>query len=162
MSLSNDHFYGHANKYIIENNVTWLECAASCLVWSTMLVYYLESPYGNLMKEILGKPQGRTKVKGNLFSFNMPWEDIEKCCHQAVLHAKQPHKTELKKLQSELGLPHSEETLALMVNKRPWLYFWIFYLLFCSCFKIVRLVVCSSQWLALEGDWLALAWRVAA
>ena len=130
MSISNDHYYGHVNNYIIKHKVTWLECAASCLVWSTMLVYYLESPYGNLMKEILGKPQGRTKVKGNLFSFNMPWEDIEKCCHQAVLHAKHPHKTELKKLQSDLGLPHSEETLALLVNERPWLDFWLFHLAF--------------------------------
>merc|ERR1712107_282856 len=110
------HYYGHVNKYITENNVTWLECAASCLVWSAMLVYYLVSPYGNLMRDIFGKPQGRTKVKGNLFSFNMPWEDIERCCHQAVLHAKQVEKKELEKLQSELGLPHSEETLALLVN----------------------------------------------
>ena len=130
MSLSNDHFYGHVNKYIIENNVTWLECAASCMIWSTMLVYYLESPYGNLMNEAFGQPVGRTHVKGNLFSFNMPWEDIEKSCHQAALHAKQPHKTELKKLQSELGLPHSEETLALLVNERPRLYFWLFHLAF--------------------------------
>ena len=116
MSISNDHYYGHVNKYIIENNATWLECAASCMVWSTILVYYLEVPYGHLMNEISGQPQGRTHVKGNLFSFNMPWEDIEKCCHQAVSHAKQPHKSELEKLQNELGLPHSEETLALLVN----------------------------------------------
>merc|ERR1711933_543928 len=91
MSLSNDHYYGHVNKYIVDNNVTWLECAASCLTWSTMLVYYLESPYGHLMDVALGKPQGRTHVKGNLFSFNMPWEDIEKCCHQAIQNAKEPH-----------------------------------------------------------------------
>ena len=39
MSLSNDHYYGHVNRYIVENNVTWLECAACCTVWSTMLVY---------------------------------------------------------------------------------------------------------------------------
>ena len=116
MSLSNDHYYGHVNKYIVDNNVTWLECAASCMIWSTMLVYYLESPYGHLMDVALGKPQGRTHVKGNLFSFNMPWEDIERCCHQAILHAKQPHTEALSKLQSELGLPHSEETLALLVN----------------------------------------------
>ena len=81
-----------------------------------MLVYYLESPYGHLMDVALGKPQGRTHVKGNLFSFNMPWEDIEKSCHQAILHAKEPHTAALAKLQSELGLPHSEDTLALLVN----------------------------------------------
>ena len=90
MSLSNDHYYGHVNRYIVENNVTWLECAASCMIWSTMLVYYLEAPFGHLMGEEMGNAQGRTHVRGNLFSFNMPWEDIERCCHQAVLHANGP------------------------------------------------------------------------
>jgi hypothetical protein len=66
-----------------------------------MLIYYLEAPYGHLMQEVLGNPQGRTQVKGNLFSFAMPWEDIEKCCHQAILHAKSPHQEALnKKLQA--------------------------------------------------------------
>ena len=96
MSISNDHYYGHINRFIVENNVTWLECAATCLIWSTMLVYYFEAPYGHLMKEPLGKPAGRTTVKGNLFSFSMPWEDIEKCCHQAVLHANDVHKSALR------------------------------------------------------------------
>ena len=68
------------------------------------------------MQDIMGKPQGRTHVKGNLFSFSMPWEDIEKCCHQAVLNAKHSGRKDLSKLQNELGLPHSEETLALLVN----------------------------------------------
>ena len=116
MSISNDHYYGHVNRYIVENNVTWLECAAACMIWSTMLVYYLESPYGHLMNEEMGNPQGRTHVKGNLFSFSMPWEDIERCCHQAVLHANAVDQNTLKRLQSELGVPHSEETLALLVN----------------------------------------------
>ena len=96
MSLCNDHYYGHINRYMVEHRVTWLECAAACMVWSTMLVYYLEDPYGHLMKEDMGMPKGRTHVRGNLFSFSMPWEDIEKCCHQAVLNAKSPHREALK------------------------------------------------------------------
>ena len=56
MSISNDHYYGHVNRFIVENNVTWLECAATCLIWSTMLVYYLEAAHGHLMKVPLGKP----------------------------------------------------------------------------------------------------------
>ena len=40
MSLSNDHYYGHVNRCLVENAVAWLEVAASCMVWSTMLVYY--------------------------------------------------------------------------------------------------------------------------
>ena len=81
-----------------------------------MLVYYLESPYGHLMKDIMGNPPGRTHVKGNLFSFTVPWEDIEKCCFQACKHAKEPHRSEIKKIGGTLGLPHSEDTLALLVN----------------------------------------------
>ena len=46
----------------------------------------------------------------------MPWEDIEKCCHQACLHADKVHKYRLKVLQDELGLPHSEDTLAMLIN----------------------------------------------
>ena len=87
MSISNDHYYGHVSRYIVENNVTWLECAACCTVWSTMLVYYLEAPYGNLINVPFGQPEGRTQVKGNLFSFSMPWEDIERCCREASQHA---------------------------------------------------------------------------
>ena len=73
MSICNDHYYGHVHRYIVEKDVSWLECAACCTVWSTMLVYYLEAPFGNLIDVPLGKPEGRTQVKGNLFSFSMPW-----------------------------------------------------------------------------------------
>ena len=78
MSISSDHYYGHVSRFIEENNVTWLECAACCMVWSTMLVYYLEAPHGNLIDVPFGQPEARTQVKGNLFSFSMPWEYIER------------------------------------------------------------------------------------
>ena len=68
MSLSNDHYYGYVPRFLTQEKVTWLECAAACMVWSTILVYYLEAPYGHLMSEVVGKPQGRTQVKGNIFS----------------------------------------------------------------------------------------------
>ena len=92
MSLCNDHYYGHVNRFIVDAKVTWLECAASCMVWSTILIFYLEMPYGHLMNERMGGASARTQVKGNLFSFTLPWEDIEKCCHLACVHAEEPHK----------------------------------------------------------------------
>ena len=46
MSLSNDHYYGYVDRFLVENQVTWLECAASSVCWSTMLVYYLEDHTG--------------------------------------------------------------------------------------------------------------------
>ena len=115
-SLSNDLYYGYVDRFLVEEQVAWLECAAASVCWSTMLVYYLEDPFGQLMSEKMGGAQGRTQVRGNLFSFNMPWEDVERCCHQACQAAKMPHREKLKKLQEQLGLPHSEETLAILVN----------------------------------------------
>ena len=81
-----------------------------------MLVYYLEAPYGNLINVPVGKPEGRTQVKGNLFSFGMPWEDIERCCREASKHAHEIHGDRLRLLQESVGVPHSEETLAMLVN----------------------------------------------
>ena len=75
MSLANDHYYGYVNAYIVRHQVTWLECAAASLCWSTIIVCYLEEPYGHLMMESMEGAQARTKVRGNLFSFAMPWED---------------------------------------------------------------------------------------
>ena len=60
MSLANDNFYGHALKLLVARRVTWLECAASSLVWSTIMVYYLEQPYGHLMLESMEGAQART------------------------------------------------------------------------------------------------------
>ena len=81
-----------------------------------MLVRYLEAPYGNLINVPLGKPEARTQVKGNLFSFSMPWDDIEKCCQIASQHTTEQTSQRLKLLQESLGVPHSEETLAMLAN----------------------------------------------
>ena len=87
MCVSNDHYYGHVHRYLVEKDVSWLECAACSTVWSTMLVYYLEAPFGNLIDVPLGKPVGRTQVKESLFRLPMPREDVEKCCRQASRRA---------------------------------------------------------------------------
>ena len=103
MSLSKDHHYGHVDRFIVDNSVTWLECAACCPVWSTMLVYYMEAPYGNLLNVPLGQPEGRTQVKGNLFSFGMPWDDIVKGCREASQHVGSLSRDQLKLLQETLA-----------------------------------------------------------
>ena len=58
MSLANDHYYGYVHRYIVETEVTWLECAAASVCWSTMLVFYLEEPHGHLMNEVMAGCQG--------------------------------------------------------------------------------------------------------
>ena len=49
-ALANDNFYGYALKLLVERKITWLECAAASLVWTNIMVYYLEAPYGHLMQ----------------------------------------------------------------------------------------------------------------
>ena len=69
------------------------------------MVYYLEEPYGHLMLETLEGPQAQTQVRGNLFSFALPWEDIEKRCREASADWRRAIK-----------LPHDEEILSSLVN----------------------------------------------
>ncbi len=85
MALANDNYYGYAHKLLVEKQITWLECAASSLVWTTIMVHYLEVPYGHLMLESMEGATARTQARGNLFSFSLPWEDIEKRCQEAEL-----------------------------------------------------------------------------
>ena len=83
MAIANDNYYGYMMRLLVEKRVTWLECACASLVWTTIMVYYLEEPYGHLMLEGKEGAQSRTQVRGNLFSFSLPWEDIEKRCSDA-------------------------------------------------------------------------------
>ena len=62
-ALVNDNFYGYALKLLVDRRVTWLECAAASLVWTTIMVYYLEEPYGHLMLENMEGPQARTQAR---------------------------------------------------------------------------------------------------
>ena len=50
-ALANDNYYGYVVKLLANESVTWLEVAASNLVWSTIMVYYMEEPFGHLMGE---------------------------------------------------------------------------------------------------------------
>ena len=83
LALANDNYYGYVCKELVRHQATWLECAAAGLVWTTIIVFYLESPYGHLMLETMEGAEARTQARGNLFSFSMPWEDIEKRCKEA-------------------------------------------------------------------------------
>ena len=46
----------------------------------------------------------------------MPWEDIERCCRAACEAARPSHREQLKHIQEQLGLHHSEDILALLVS----------------------------------------------
>ncbi|MGB1651984.1 MAG: DUF6570 domain-containing protein, partial [Acidimicrobiales bacterium] len=112
LALANDNYYGYINKLLITEEITWLECACSSLVWSTILVYYLEEPYGHLMLENVEGARGRTQARGNLFSFSVPWEDIEKRCAEAVQNWSEAS----EKVRAAWQLPHDEFILSALVN----------------------------------------------
>ena len=38
MAVSNDHYYGYVNAFLAEYEDTWLECATTSLMWSSILV----------------------------------------------------------------------------------------------------------------------------
>ena len=75
-SLANDNFWDETYGLLYKYNVTWLEMTVASPCWTTMLVCYVEGDQGHLMNEVVGKQQWRTRVKGSVASFQMPWEDI--------------------------------------------------------------------------------------
>jgi len=112
LALANDNFYGYIRELLVKENVTWLECACSNLVWSTILVYYLEEPYGNLMQDSMEGAQARTQARGNLFSFSLPWEDIEQRCSEA----QQNWSKTSQAVRNAWQLPHEETILSTLLN----------------------------------------------
>ena len=80
MALANDHFYGYVPRMLLSEEVTWLEVAAASTIWTSMLVYYLEAPFGHLQLEHMRGPRARTASRGNLFSFLLPWQQIQAQC----------------------------------------------------------------------------------
>ena len=50
--------------------------AAVLPLWTNMIVYYVEGNEGHVMNEITGELQWRTAVRGQCFSFVMPWSQM--------------------------------------------------------------------------------------
>ena len=76
------------------------------------MVYYLEAPYGHLMLEEMEGAQARTTARGNLFSFELPWDDVSRRCKEA----ETAWYTAAKAARQSCALPHDEDVLATLVN----------------------------------------------
>ncbi len=63
MALANDNFYGYAHELLVTKQITWLECAASSLVWTTIMLFYFEAPYGHLLQESREGAEARTQTR---------------------------------------------------------------------------------------------------
>ena len=64
------------------------------------------------MLEQMEGPQARTTARGNLFSFSLPWEDIEDQC----ILAEKEWKKATEASENSILLPHNEEVLATLVH----------------------------------------------
>ena len=102
--LANDNLYGPADEDIIKQRVRWIECAAASPVLSCLITYYVEGDRGHLMDERVGQRTDPLVVRGNCYSFQMPWEGI-----------MQKLKDLLENDDGWSTLPHDENILAKMV-----------------------------------------------
>ena len=103
-ALANDNWVGPPLELLYTERVRWIEAAAACPVWTSMVCFYLEEDKGHLLEEHLHHSAHRVKVRGNVSSFSLPWEDV-------FIH--------LQRLQEQSPveyLPHKVETLAALVK----------------------------------------------
>ena len=78
-ALTNDNIISYAHQFLVAENVTWLEATIACPVFSGLITYYIEGDQGgrhNLMQVPVGQAQKSWAVRGNLFSFLLPWEQV--------------------------------------------------------------------------------------
>ena len=68
MALGNDNFYGYGIQAMTQYKVRWIEAAAACPSWNTMMVFYMEEDEGHLMEDEVFRAAHRTAVRGNLWS----------------------------------------------------------------------------------------------
>ena len=89
-ALANDNWYEYPLNFLYQEKVRWIEAAAACPVWTSVVSYYIEEDRGHLMEEELRRSDFRVAVRGNVSSFSMPWEEIYGSLHslgaEAVLH----------------------------------------------------------------------------
>ena len=76
MALGRDNYWGYSSDLIVRLRVRWIEMAAVLPMWTHMLVYYVEGHEGHMMNEVVGKQEWRCNVRGQCFSFVMPWAQI--------------------------------------------------------------------------------------
>ena len=101
MVLANDNFLGYTTDIIARYGVRWIELAAASPVLNCIVCYYVEGDRGHLLDEQAFQRRNAINVRGNAYSFAMPWDQIADRLSQVV--AGQVNWSEL---------PQSEDLLA--------------------------------------------------
>ena len=103
MSLANHNYIGYCSQTLVKYKVRFIEAAIVCPVWTSLICFYMEEDRGHLMKEGIHAAEYHMGVRGNIFSFLMPWKDILDSLHE-VSKASVP------------VVPHPPEVLAHVVR----------------------------------------------
>ena len=83
-ALANDNFYGFADGTIVKYGVRWIELAAASPILNCIVCYYVEGDRGHLLDEKAFQRRDPINVRGNAYSFAMPWENIAEKLGQVV------------------------------------------------------------------------------
>ena len=75
-ALANDNFWGYVTDILYKYRVRWIEAAAACPIFTALICYYVEGDRGHLLNAEQHRPQRAYAVRGNAYSFHMPWENI--------------------------------------------------------------------------------------
>ena len=104
-ALTNDNWLGYPSELLYKHRVRWIEAAAACPVWTSMVCFYLESDRGHVFEEEIHRAEHRLAVRGNVSSCSMPWEEI--------LATLDPTHDGHKRWDA---LPHTADTLRALVK----------------------------------------------
>ena len=86
-ALCNDNFVGYVHAFIVKEEVRWIEAVIAGPVFSGLITYYIEgtdSERHHLMEEAVSKPARAVGIRGNLFSFLLPWTSIMQQLHTRI------------------------------------------------------------------------------
>ena len=83
-ALANDNFYGFPEDTIVRYGVRWIELAAASPILNCIICYYVEGDRGHCMDEKVFQRKEGMNVRGNAYSFAMPWEAIAQKLSQVV------------------------------------------------------------------------------
>ena len=83
-ALANDNFYGFVDPTIVEYGVRWIELAAASPILNCIVCYYVEGDRGHLLDEQAFQRRNAINVRGNAYSFAMPWDQIADRLSQVV------------------------------------------------------------------------------
>ena len=75
-ALANDNFYGFPSDTAVRYRVRWIELAAASPILNCLICYYVEGDRGHLLDENVFQRKNPINVRGNAYSFAMPWDWI--------------------------------------------------------------------------------------